>query len=138
MKALLLRSTGALSLALATVALLSCGNDQRLVSIVVTPQNITIGGVDCSTSPCTPVVQYKAVGFYNHGGAPKDITTLVQWTTDTPGIIQFQSSPPGLLAPTGNGCGTNLGVHATVYSNPANPSAGTLVSGSAIVTVSCG
>src|ERR1041385_3263692 len=112
MKAFVLRSLGAVALGFVLLGLPSCGNDQRLVSITVSPQNITIGGVDCTTSPCQPVVQYTAFGFYNHGGKPKDITSQVLWTTNTPGILQFQSSPAGLLAPTGNGCGTNLGVTA--------------------------
>jgi hypothetical protein len=129
------RSLGA-ALCLSLLGLLGCGNDPRLVSIAVTPQNVTIAGVDCTTAPCQPTVQYKAIGFYNHGGQPKDITGQVIWSTNTPTILQFQSSPAGLLAPTGNGFGTNLGVTATVYSNPNNPSAGTLVIGNAIISVS--
>ena len=135
MKAFVFRSIGIAALCVSLLALLSCGNDQRLVSIVVSPQNVTITGVDCTTAPCQPTVQYKAIGFYNHGGKPKDITGQVIWTTDAPTIIQFQSSPAGLLAPTGNGAGTNLGVTATVYSNSSNPSAGTLVFGTAVITV---
>ncbi len=135
MKVLLLRSVSALALVVSLFGLLSCGNDQRLIAISVTPQNTTIGGVDCTTSPCQPTIQFRAIGLYNHGGAPKDITSQVQWTTDTPSILQFQSSPAGLLAPTGNGCGTNLGVIATVYSRPGNPVAGSIVTGGAIVSV---
>jgi len=138
MKGLVLRGVSAAALCLALLGLPSCGNDSRLVAITVTPANITIGGVDCTTSPCQPTVQYTAVGFYNHGGKPKDITSQVLWTTDTPSILQFQSSPAGLLAPTGNGCGTNLGVTASVYTNPNSPTSGTIVSGGAIVSVNCG
>src|SRR5262249_33220051 len=138
MKGLVLRGVGAIALCLALLELPSCGNDSRLVSITVSPQNITIGGVSCSTSPCQPTVQYTAFGFYNHGGKPKDITSQVLWTTSTPSILQFQSSPAGLLAPTGNGCGTNLGVTASVYSNPNNPTSGNIISGSAVVSVNCG
>ena len=138
MKVSVFRSVSALALGVLLFGLLSCGNDPRLVAIAVTPQNTTIGGVSCTTAPCQPTVQYRAVGFYNHGGKPKDITSLVLWTTDTPTIVQFQSSPPGLLAPTGNGCGTNLGVIATVYSRPSNPVAGSIVSGDAVISVTCG
>src|SRR6266568_4295177 len=102
MKAFVFRSIGIAALCISSLALMSCGNDQRLVSIVVTPQDVTITGVDF---------------------------------TDAPSIIQFQSSAAGLLAPTGNGAGTNLGVTATVYSNSSNPSAGTLVFGTAVITV---
>jgi hypothetical protein len=135
MKAFVFRSVGIAALCVASLGLVSCGNDPALVSIAVSPQNVTISGVDCTTAPCTPTVQYKAIGFYNHGGKPKDITSQVAWSTNAPTIIQFQSSPPGLLAPTGNGAGTNLGVTATVYSNPSNPSAGTLVFGNAVISV---
>src|SRR6266480_6670939 len=133
MKALAFRSASISALCVFFLGLMGCGNDPRLVSIVVSPQNVTITGVDCTASPCQPTVQYKAIGFYNHGGKPKDITGQVVWTTDAPSIIQFQSSPAGLLAPTGNGAGTNLGVTATVYSNTSNPSAGTLVFGTAVI-----
>jgi hypothetical protein len=135
MKALAFRSISISALCILFLGLMGCGNDPRLVSIVVTPQNVTITGVDCSFAPCQPTVQYKAIGFYNHGGKPKDITGQVVWTTNAPSIIQFQSSPAGLLAPTGNGAGTNLGVTATVYSNPSDPPAGTLVFGTAVITV---
>jgi hypothetical protein len=135
MKAIVFRCVGIAFVCVSLVGLLSCGNDPALVSIVVTPQDVTISGVDCTTAPCQPTVQYKAIGFYNHGGKPKDITDQVVWSTDAPTIIQFQSSPAGLLAPTGNGAGINLGVRATVYSNPSDPSAGTLVFGNAVITV---
>lgn len=137
MKPLLLRSAGALTLCLGMFALLSCGNDQNLIAIQVTPADTTIGGVDCSTSPCNPTIQFTAIGFYNHGGKPKDITSQVLWTTDTPTILQFQSTTPGLLAPTGNGCGTNLGVQASVYGKPSNPSSGSILVGRATVSVGC-
>jgi hypothetical protein len=135
MKAFVFRCVGIAALCISLFGVLSCGNDQALVSIVVSPQNVTIAGVDCTTAPCQPTVQYKAIGFYNHGGKPKDITDQVVWSTNAPTVIQFQSSPAGLLAPTGNGAGTNLGVTATVYSNPSDPSAGTLVFGNAVITV---
>jgi len=138
MNHLVLRGVIPMALLLAVLALASCGNDKRLVSITVSPQNITIGGVDCTTSPCQPTVQYTAFGFYNHGGKPKDITSQVVWTTNTPSILQFQSNPSGLLAPTGSGCGTNLGVTASVYSNPSSPTSGSIISGSAVVSVTCG
>jgi hypothetical protein len=137
MKAWLFRSFGVGTLGVGLLGLLSCGNDQRLVSISVSPQNVTIGGVDCTTAPCQPTVQYRAIGFYNHGGKAKDVTSQVNWSTDTPTILQFQTSPAGLLAPTGNGCGTNLGVTATVYSDTNNPSSGTVVAGNAVISVVC-
>lgn|SRR5215510_9157990 len=137
MKGLVFRSFGVSALCILSLGLASCGNDQRIVSIVVTPQNISIGGVDCSTAPCGPTVQYKAIGFYNHGGEPKDVTSQVVWSTDAPSILQFQSSPVGLLAPTGNGCGANIGVRATIYSNPSDPNSGTLVFGNGLISVIC-
>jgi len=124
-----IRSLGIAALCMGSFGLLSCGNDPRLVSIAVGPQNTTISGVDCTLSPCQPTIQFRAIGFYNHGGKAKDITNQVIWSTDAPTILQFQSSPAGLLAPTGNGCGTNLGAIATVYEN------GTIITGQGVVNV---
>ena len=94
MKAFVFRSIGIAALCVSLLALLSCGNDQRLVSIVVSPQNVTITGVDCTTAPCQPTIQYKAIGFYNHGGKPKGLlaTTLYRAAIKIRGLASLSLS----------------------------------------------
>jgi hypothetical protein len=123
-----LRCAIALALAALVLSSLSCGHDQQLVSVAVTPQNSTITGAGLE-------LQYKALGSYVHPPEIKDITTKVIWQSQASQIIAFLNpSQPG-LATSGAGCGTNLAITATVYSNPSNPSAGSVVVGTALVNV---
>ncbi len=113
----------------------SCGYNQHLESITVSPPNstITLGaiGQDLPT-------QFTAFGTYIHPPQTKDITTTAIWSTNTPSLIYMDPKTPGLVHTTGNGCGTNLGVTATVYSDPNDPPSGTVVAGSAVINVSFG
>jgi hypothetical protein len=79
--------------------------------------------------------QFTALGTYIHPPETRDITTTAVWTTDTPDVIFMDTNTPGLMHTTGTACGSNLGVTASVYSNPSNPPAGSVVVGSATVTV---
>ena len=136
MKPFLLRMTGALAMSSALLAALCCGGGPpaKLVSIQVLPGTITVAG--------TPTIIYTALGHYNTPNQPpqtKDISTQVLWKTNTPAIIDFiDPAHPNYLQPSGSGCGTNLGVTASVYSNPTDPSSGTVVVGTAKVNVQCG
>ena len=109
------------ALLVAAVVLLnlsSCARSQELVGITVTPQgsSITIAG----SAPDEQVsTQFTAIGSYIHPPETKDITTKAVWTTNTPDIIAVDPGKPGLVTTTGQGCGTNLGVTASVYSNPS-------------------
>ncbi|HWY19721.1 MAG TPA: hypothetical protein VNX26_00790 [Candidatus Acidoferrum sp.] len=113
----------------------SCAFNQHLVSIAVSPQGttITLTGVGQQVS-----TQFTALGTYIHPPQTRDITSTAVWTTDTPTIIFADPTTPGLVTTTGNGCGTNLGVSAKVYSNPSNPSSGSVVVGTATMNVSFG
>jgi len=112
----------------------SCARSQKLVGIVVSPQGSTI-----TQSPGIQVqTQFTALGTYIHPPETKDVTQKAVWKTDTPSIIQVVPGTPGLIETTGKGCGTNLGVTASIYSNPSNPSAGSVVVGSATISVSFG
>ena len=115
------------------LSLVSCARSQKLVSIAVSPQGTTI-----TLTAFGQVVgtQFTALGTYIHPPETRDITSKAVWSTDTPSIITLNPSQPGLVNTTGTGCGTNLGVTASVYSNPANPSAGSVVVGSTTVNVS--
>ena len=127
MKAFLFRSLAVAAIGF-LFSLLSCGHDQKLVSIDVSPQNMTITGV--------VTVQYRALGHYIHPPETKDITSTVLWQSSAPSIIDFSPTVPGQAAPTGGGCGTNLILSAVVYSNPTNPVRGSAVVGTATVNVS--
>ena len=105
----------------------SCGYDQQLVSIGVSPKNTTIIGAGLQ-------LQFIALGSYIHPPESKDITTTVMWKSDAEQIISFSPDTPG-LAISGTGCGTNIGISAIIYSNPSNPSAGTAVIGRTTVSV---
>ena len=113
----------------------SCAHSQQLVGITVTPQgtSITLGGVGQKVS-----TQFTALGSYIHPPETKDVTSKAVWTTDSPSIIALDPTQPGLVTTTGFGCGTNLGVTASVYSNPSNPSAGSVVVGTTTVSVTFG
>jgi hypothetical protein len=114
------------------LSLSSCGFNQHLLSITVSPSGSTITltgiGQDLPT-------QFTALGNYNHPQETRDITTSAVWTTDTPTIIYMDAKVPGLVHTTGTACGSNLGVTASVYNDPSNPPAGSVVVGSATVTV---
>ncbi len=117
------------------MGLLSCGHDRKLVSITVTPDNVTFGGPGI-------VVQYKAIGNYIHPPQTRDITDQVVWQSAAPQVIGFdfvgstvgqaESDPTGLVF-----CGTNIDITATVFSNPSNPAAGTAIVGRALANVTC-
>jgi hypothetical protein len=113
-------------------SLSSCAFNQHLVSITVSPSgsSITLTGIgqDLPT-------QFTALGNYIHPPETRDITSTAVWSTDTPSIIFMDAKTPGLVHTTGEGCGSNLGVSARVYSDPSNPSAGSVVVGSATVSV---
>jgi len=124
-------------LAVAAVALLnlsSCARSQKLVGITVTPSGSTI------TQNFGQVVstQFTALGSYIHPPETKDVTSKAVWTTNSPSIIAVDPNTPGLINTTGQGCGTNLGVTASIYSDPSNPSAGSVIVGTATISVSFG
>jgi len=120
----------ALTLAMAALlgSSLSCGHERQLVSIAVSPQNTTITGAGLE-------LQYKALGSYVHPPEIKDITTKVVWQSQASQIIAFTNPDQPGLATSGAGCGTNIAITATVYSNPSNPPAGSVVVGTALVNV---
>jgi len=127
-----LRLAGLALCAAALLNLPSCAHSQQLVGISLTPQGttITLGG------PGEVVgTQFTAIGTYIHPPENKDVTSTAVWATDSPTIIALVPNQPGLVNTTGEGCGTNLGVTATLYSKPGDPSAGSAVVGSATISV---
>jgi hypothetical protein len=106
-------------------SLSSCARDQKLVSIALQPSaGFVFEGFGAQG-------QFTALGTYIHPPETKDITDKVVWSLN---IANF-----GTLTQTGqltytraDGCGSGE-VSATVYSNPANPTAGSAVVASAPV-----
>jgi hypothetical protein len=124
MKAFAFRSLAVVVISFSLISLLSCGHDQKLVSITLTPSSVIFEGVGAQ-------VQFLAVGQYIHPPQNKDITGQVQWQTDIPGLVTFSSTTPGLVTAQ-NACGSGQ-VLAVVYSNPSNPPRGTITTGVADV-----
>jgi hypothetical protein len=106
----------------AAVFLPSCGHDQTLQSITVTPSGFVFEGVGAQG-------QFTALGTYIHPPATKDITSLVVWKIDVANLATItQTGLVTALSVCGNG-----NVTATSYSNPANPTASSLLVGTATV-----
>jgi hypothetical protein len=132
MKRMWLSLAGLAVCATALLNLSSCAHNQQLVGITVTPQGTTI----TLAGPGQVVgTQFTAIGTYIHPPENKDVTSTAVWATDTPTIIALDPNQPGLVNTTGEGCGTDLGVTATLYGKPGNPSAGNVVVGSATINV---
>ena len=113
-----------------TIAILlpSCGADKKLVSITVSPSNVAITGAGLN-------LQFAAIGNYVHPPITQDITSTVVWKSSADQIVSFSTPDKPGLATSGLGCGTNIPITATVYSNPSNPPAGTAIIGTATVSV---
>lgn len=103
---------------------LSCGQDQQLVSITVTPDKVNFQGIGAQS-------QMTALGSFIHPPATKDITNWVTWSTDVP--TEVTVSPTGLVTAI-NTCGSGQ-VIASVYSKPSNPSAGSVIRATADVAI---
>lgn len=133
MSAFLSRCAAAVVTACALITFLSCGGggDPALARINILPPTITVAG--------TPTIIYTAIGHYQNSQTTQDITDKVLWQTSTPSIVAFSDpTHPNNLIPTGTGCGSNIGVTASVFQNPSDPSSGQAVIGTATVSVQCG
>jgi hypothetical protein len=116
---------GALIAVGALLSLPSCGHDQKLVSIAVTPAGLSITGDGL-------IVDFKALGTYIHPPESRNITNSVVWASSLPQAISVD--PNTGVAVSGNACGTNISITATVYSNPQSKT-GSVVVGTALVNV---
>jgi hypothetical protein len=111
----------------------SCARSQQLVAITVNPPSTSI-----TQNPGEQVqTQFTALGTYIHPPETKDVTKTAVWAVDSPQILEVVPGTPGLIETTGNGCGTNLGVSASVYTDDNNPS-GNVVVGLATISVTFG
>ncbi len=120
------------------LSLSSCGRDQELVSITVSPSSETFGAANIPViANAGAQIQLRALGNYIHPPVTKDITSQVTWTSNTPQMMTVDSS--GLLTVTGLSCGDTL-ITATVTTNKSSggvSSSGALVTGSMTGSVVC-
>ena len=103
----------------------SCARSQQLVAITLSPSGgFTFEGFGAQG-------QFTAYGSYIHPPETKDITNNVVWSLDIAnfgtitqqGVVTYERT---------DGCGSGL-VNATFNSDPSNPSAGSVLVGSAPV-----
>lgn len=86
----------------AALSLPSCGHDQKLVSLTITPATFTFLE-PYSPPPATNITeQYTATATYIHPPATKDVTTQATWKVDD-GVVTMSS--PGLFTAAPNYCG---------------------------------
>jgi hypothetical protein len=86
----------------AVLSLPSCGHDQKLVSIALTPSTALF------PTPQSLAVDFKAYGTYIHPPATKDITKQVTWTTDVSTLLSIAydaSLSAETVAPSNGNCG---------------------------------
>jgi hypothetical protein len=90
----------------AALSLPSCGHDQKLVSITITPTTSAFLEPGFTPPPPNPTQQYTAIATYIHPPATKDVTSQATWKIDNgvatltaPGL--FTATPPPATAPPG-------------------------------------
>lgn len=86
----------------AVLSLPSCGHDQKLVSIQVTPVTTVY------PSPNSEPADFRAYGTYIHPPETQDITGQVTWVIDVTELFSLAyggSSVGEAVAPSGGGCG---------------------------------
>jgi hypothetical protein len=112
-----------ITVAISLLSISSCGHDQKLVSIQVMPNPVVFQGVGAQ-------IQFTALGTYIHPPETKDITSQVQWRIDVSYLATINSS--GVAVAT-SVCGAGNAI-ASVYSEPSNPSSGSVIIGTAAIS----
>ena len=136
---------GALVVAGAALSMPSCGHDQKLVGLTVSPSSVTFLAEDA-----VPAVLH-AYGTYIHPPATKDITQQVTWASNAPAMLVFtpvaggeQVAPNGICgiadvsatAPEGTGGAANIVVaYAAMTIDGTGPNCpGSATTGELVVT----
>lgn len=139
MRVFLLRSSAGFGTLGLLLAMLSCAHDQQLESIEVQPNNITFGATNIPVSADRGLaVQLRALGHYIHPPVTKDITSQVTWGSSDIQMMTVNST--GLLTATGDVCGTNTILSATLQTNSSvggRGSSGAIVTGQTTGNVVC-
>jgi len=112
----------------AVLSLPSCGHDQKLVSLTVSPATALY------PTPQSGQVDFSAIGTYIHPPETKDITTQVTWSTDVPELLTLNyQGVAGAVVPNGEG---GCGIADIIATAPAGTGgASNIVPGYATVTV---
>jgi hypothetical protein len=119
-------SIGGLLAAGAFLSLPSCGHDQKLQSITISPAAVTY------QSPQSVSAVLKAYGTYIHPPATKDITAEVTWATDVPDMLVLTAITDGEQVGPNGACGI-ADVSATAPEGTGG--AGNIVVGYATMTI---
>jgi len=97
---------GALLAVGGALSLPSCGHDQKVISVTITPTTSTFLEPGFTPPPPNPTQQYTAIATYIHPPATKDVTSQATWTIDndvatmsSPGL--FNATPPPAGSPLG-------------------------------------
>jgi hypothetical protein len=128
MRSVVLRLAAGGFVFLSLAASLSCGQEQKLVAITVTPNNFTY-----TDPPVGILATFTAKGEFVHPPENRDITSQVVWSASFPAIFTINSKT-GIATYLG-GCGTNLPVTATASTNLHLPPSGDLITGTALVNI---
>jgi hypothetical protein len=103
-----------------------CGHGHNLVGVTVLPAVTSITGPGVQ-------VHYKAIGSYIHPPEDVDITNSVVWTSSSPQVVSIDST--GVATSEPGFCGSGIVITASAYSDPQNPTHGTVVAGTATMSV---
>jgi hypothetical protein len=118
-------AAGALVTIVSLVSILSCGHDQKLVSMQIQPASFTFLNQDPDAQE-----QFTVTGTYIHPPATKDITSQAKWSVDFSNVVTMNQ---GLVSPVGDGaCG---GVNITATAPEGTGGSGNIISAYATVTV---
>jgi hypothetical protein len=97
---------GALVVAGAALSLPSCGHDQKVTGLTITPTTSTFQEPGFLPASSNPTQQYTATATYIHPPSTQDVTSQATWTIDNdvatltaPG--QFTATPPPANSPQG-------------------------------------
>jgi len=118
----------------ALLSLPSCGHDQKLVSLTITPTTFTFLEPGFNPPPANPTEQYTATATYIHPPATMDVTRQATWTIDD-GVATL--SAPGLFIATLPSAGSPAGTPGPcgVGDISATVPAGTGGSGNVVIAV---
>jgi hypothetical protein len=108
------------------LSLPSCGHDQKLQNITISPAAVTY------QSPQSVSAVLKAYGTYIHPPATKDITAEVTWATDVPDMLVLTAITDGEQVGPNGACGI-ADVSATAPEGTGG--AGNIVVGYATMTI---
>jgi hypothetical protein len=102
---------GALLAVGGALSLPSCGHDQKVVGLTITPTTSTFPEPGFTPPPPNPTQQYTATATYIHPPATKDVTSQATWKIDngvatvTAGLVTAAPPPAGSPAGTPGPCG---------------------------------